>query len=277
MKDQFYIGWQDQAPAPIAQKIGRTVVSLLLLIVAVAALLVLSQQPFATSTYEIAQVRTLEGILLREPIPCLKMPVGVDQQGVPRFQRVVLIGFGKKGATPTLDAIEKAQQQSLQGKAVKLQGKLIYYDSQLAFELVQGAAAFQGFGSVQDAPSFQQTLGEATLRGEILDPKCYLGVMRPGEGKPHRSCAIRCIEGGIPPFFKVATKDDARQYFLVLDAQGQPLREKISKYVADQVQLCGTVEQWDNWYVLKTDMTQGFQLLMPHWAKGQDIPMCYSK
>ncbi len=275
MKDEFYIGWQDKAPASYGKKVKRVVVQLLLLVLIVSALLVWSQQPFVNSTFEIAKYRTLEGILIKEPIPCLKMPVGVDQNGVPRFQRVLLIGFGKKSATPALDEIEQTQGQSLQGKGVRLKGKLIYYDGTLAMEIPNDGSAFQGFKTIQDAPSLQQTIGEATLRGEILDPKCYLGVMRPGQGKPHRSCAIRCLEGGIPPFFKVATKDDARQYFFVLDANGQPLKEKIAKYVADEVQLCGIVEQWDDWYVVKTDLNQGFQLLMPHWAKGQDIPMCY--
>lgn len=274
MNDEFYIGWQDKAPPSYAQKVKRAVLVLMSIVPIVALLLVVTQRPFVPSTFEIGRLRTLEGILITEPIPCLKMPIGIDNKGVQQYKRVLLIGFGKKSATPTLDEIEQKQGQSLQGKGVRLQGKLIHFDGTLAMEIPNDGSAFKGLAAIQDAPSFQQTIGEATLRGEILDPKCYLGVMRPGEGKPHRSCAIRCIEGGIPPFFKVATKDDARQYFFILDENGQPLKEKIAKYVADEVQLCGTVEQWDDWYVVKTDVTQGFQLLMPHWARGQDIPMC---
>ncbi len=277
MKDEFYIGWQDKAPPSYAKKAKRAVLALVIIVPLIAILLVVTQQPFATSTYEIAQLRTLEGILITEPIPCLKMPSGTDKSGVQQFQRVLLVGFGKKAATPALDEIEKMQGQTLHGKGVQLEGKLIYFDGKLAMELSKGAAAFKGFKNIQDAPSFQQKLGDATLRGEILDPKCYLGVMRPGQGKPHRSCAIRCIEGGIPPFFKVATKEDAHQYFFVLDANGNPVNDKIAKYVADEVQICGSVERWDDWYVVKMDMAQGFQLLVPHWAKGQDIPMCYGK
>src|SRR5262249_34230834 len=52
-------------------------------------------------------------------------------------------------------------------------------------------------------------LGEAQLTGEIVDSKCYFGVMNPGNGKVHRDCAVRCISGGIPPAF------------LVRDANGQ--------------------------------------------------------
>jgi hypothetical protein len=44
-------------------------------------------------------------------------------------------------------------------------------------------------------------LGTLTLTGEIVDSKCYLGVMNPGNGKVHRDCASRCLSGGIPPLF----------------------------------------------------------------------------
>lgn len=43
-----------------------------------------------------------------------------------------------------------------------------------------------------------EILGSISLLREIIDPKCYFGVMKPDYGKVHRSCAIRCIAGGIP-------------------------------------------------------------------------------
>lgn len=46
-------------------------------------------------------------------------------------------------------------------------------------------------------------LGETTLKGEIVDSKCYLGVMNPGNLKAHRACAINCIQGGVPPVLLV--------------------------------------------------------------------------
>ena len=36
----------------------------------------------------------------------------------------------------------------------------------------------------------ETALGEATYRGEILDSKCWFGAMQPGQGKPHKSCAV---------------------------------------------------------------------------------------
>jgi hypothetical protein len=44
-----------------------------------------------------------------------------------------------------------------------------------------------------------EDLGAFTLVGEIVDSKCYLGIMNPGETNPHRECAALCIRGGIPP------------------------------------------------------------------------------
>jgi hypothetical protein len=51
------------------------------------------------------------------------------------------------------------------------------------------------------------SLGTQTLIGEIVDSKCYLGVMNPGALIPHRACAIRCISGGIPPVLLVRQSD----------------------------------------------------------------------
>ena len=49
----------------------------------------------------------------------------------------------------------------------------------------------------------ETSLGAVQFTGEIVDSKCYFGVMNPGNGKVHRDCAARCISGGIPPAFLV--------------------------------------------------------------------------
>lgn len=269
MNEEFYIGWQDKAPKSYSQWVKYVVWTLVILVPLIAGLLVLNQRGFIGSKYEITRFRTLEGILITEPIPCLKIPLGKDLQGLPHFQRILLIGMGKKSASPALEALAQKTGKSLMGKGVRLQGKLIYYDGVVAFELGPEKELFQGFSKLEDTRVQSLTaLGKVTLRGEILDPKCYLGVMRPGEGKPHRSCAIRCLAGGIPAFFKANTVK-GKQYCFVLDQNGKAIGAQISPYVADEVQLCGLLERWDNWYVLKVDE---MQRLMPYWGKG--MVMC---
>ena len=51
----------------------------------------------------------------------------------------------------------------------------------------------------KEMPLMPTSLGVATLRGEIVDSKCYLGAMKPGDQKTHKACATLCIRGGIPP------------------------------------------------------------------------------
>ena len=58
-------------------------------------------------------------------------------------------------------------------------------------------------------------LGVAQLTGEIVDSKCYFGVMNPGAGKVHRDCAVRCINGGIPPAFLVRDSAGQRETLLL--------------------------------------------------------------
>ena len=67
---------------------------------------------------------------------------------------------------------------------------------------VREAAAAPGSGNTRATE--RRTVAERVmLRGEIVDSKCYLGVMNPGEGTVHRDCAARCLSGGLPPMLVV--------------------------------------------------------------------------
>ena len=91
-------------------------------------------------------------------------------------------------------------------------------------------------------PQFKRrlaTLGTVTLTGEIVDSKCYLGVMNPGQGKVHRDCAARCLSGGIPPIF-ITT--DGREQFLLVGLDGRALgRDALREFVAESITIQGRV------------------------------------
>ena len=93
-------------------------------------------------------------------------------------------------------------------------------------------------------------LGQMTLSGEIVDSKCYFGSMKPGEGKPHRSCAALCISGGIPPVYVVQNENKEADYYLMVGANGQQINQELLPYVAENVTLKGRVEQSDEWKIL---------------------------
>jgi hypothetical protein len=99
-----------------------------------------------------------------------------------------------------------------------------------------------------------QPMGTRTFRGEIVDSKCYLGVMKPGEGKTHRSCASLCLRGGIPPALRV--EGDARTepgLLLLVDADGHPLGPRVLPWVAQPVEITGQVTRYGDLWLLASD------------------------
>lgn len=272
-KDDFYIGWKPEAPESHSAKIKHFVWLLVVFVPLVAAILVLSQKGFTTAVFEFGVLTELEGVLIKEPVPMLKI-LEDSPTGSQSVRSIILVGFGKCGAAATLASIEKEQQKNISTETIKLRGSLIYYDNKMVLELTEGTAAFAGFGDnkISYKPT-KKTLGDIKLRGEIYDPKCAFGVMKPGYGKPHRSCAIRCISGGIPAVLRVEEETRKTNYFLLLDNEGKPLRDAVLDYVADQVQICGKAERQDDWLVLYLDPQKDILRLQPHWMEGQ-ISLC---
>ncbi len=277
-KENFFIGWSKQMPDAYRNRMWWTLGLLSVGVAFVATVLVFAQRGFSESKFDIAKLTTLEGKLEAGPLPCLILYSGKDAQGTVHLKRVLLIGFGKHGAEATLTAMEIKQGKVLDGKFVKLEGKLIYFDGVLAMELTRGADAFKGFAAEKEIATQKTALGNTTLQGEILDPKCFLGVMRPGEGKPHRSCAIRCLEGGIPSFFRSVTpRGEVYRYFFVLDQDGHLANYLVKGVIADQVEISGQAEKWDNWLIIKMDNRVGAKVISSHLATSGDISLCTSK
>jgi hypothetical protein len=147
----------------------------------------MGQNPFTASTFEFQQYREFRGTLLTEPYPAL----AIHGQEPPWL----LVGPGKHG-------VGDLRQWS--GREVALKGERIFRRSGRAEDhMIELAPGSLTAGSVGLTANGHQDLGEVRLTGEIVDSKCYFGVMNPGAGKVHRDCAVRCISGGIPPAFLV--------------------------------------------------------------------------
>ncbi|MCB0599502.1 MAG: hypothetical protein KDD28_35865, partial [Phaeodactylibacter sp.] len=235
--NDFYIGYLEKMPPSFRGPVRVFVLAAGLLLAVASFIIVKSQQFFSTSTFELGRLTTVEGILRMEPAPILQLETGKDQQGQPILQSILLIGFGKHGAEAALEKAEAQRKLKLNGKKVKLEGTLIYHDGKTLLELTRKEESV--LDVVEAAPISRQyaDLGQATLRGEIADPKCYFGVMKPGEGKVHRSCAARCIAGGIPPVLKTVASDGQVQYFIIKGEDGGPANEQILPIVGEPVQL----------------------------------------
>lgn len=270
----FYIGWQDQAPPEIRSLIRGTILGLGLLMIFTAGILVFSQRGFDSSVFELGNLTTRQGILVRYPVPMLKVPIAATGDKVSEYQSILLIGFGKFGAEATLSAMEKKTGIDLAGKDVQLRGTRIYYQGKEAFELTEGEPALLSWEEPQVPYQAQEKdFGKVSLVGEILDPKCALGVMKPGYGKPHRSCAVRCISGGIPPVLRMQTKIGGVNYCLVRGVSGQSVNNQVLSAIADPVLLCGQLKQIDDWLVLFLNPTVDLKVL-PAQGNWEGMVMC---
>jgi len=84
----------------------------------------------------------------------------------------------------------------------------------------------------------RREVGEVVLRGEIVDYKCFLGAMKPGDGKTHKACATLCISNGIPPVL-VSRKGDALEYTLLSDRTDRSAAESVLPFVGEPVRVRG--------------------------------------
>lgn len=250
----FYIGWQDKAAPAFAKPVRWVVIGLFVLIPTLAVVLVWQQRGFSAAIFEYGQLSTIEGQLIREPVPFLRVPVRDRAGSSPIFKRILLIGLGKHGADSTLNQWED-KHGSLAGKNLNVRGTLIYHEGKAALELTEEADALLTVSTPATEPMapVSMPLGQVTLQGEITDPKCFLGVMKPGDGRPHRSCAVRCIAGGIPPLLFVNDGQGRRNGYVLVGTNGEPISDRILAYVGKGVQLRGRLEEVDNWLMLYVD------------------------
>lgn len=248
-EEEFYFGWQPKMPRRQAFFMAGVVVVLFLFAAGLAALLVCSQNPFAPAVFESLMPRTFQGVVVTTPYPALLvLRPGVAGE-VAALSRYLLVGRGKHGV--------QQEMTSWQGRAVKLRGRLIYRDQKTLLEVVPGSITALTpvdatlVARADSLPSY--SLGSFTLAGEIVDSKCYFGMMKPGELKTHRACAVRCISGGIPPVFVVRDQDGQAIYLLLVSAQGRSVNAEILHLIAEPLVISGEIVQHGDWLVLQAD------------------------
>jgi hypothetical protein len=237
----FYIGWSDDTPPSVGRRIRLMVALIAVFAVGLAATLAASQAPFAASSFEFGEVRTFEGVVTSWPAPALSV-ARPGQTGPDGWSRYTLVQVGKHGAADRV--------ADLDGHRVRLQGTLIYRGDQTMLELTQAPLEDQG-PATMDATS--EDLGRQALVGEIVDSKCFLGVMNPGNLKTHRSCAVRCIEGGIPPMLLVRDEAGGTRHVLLVGPKGEAINDRVLDRVAEPVRVRGRLQRENGQLVLRTD------------------------
>lgn len=233
-RDEFYVGYLPTAPAGVARFVRGAVLLVLAVAAVVAGVLAIAQKPFGPGVFEFGIERPYEGILHEKPYPTLDVEPGT---------RHYLVAPFKFGAD--------AQVAGLDGERVQLQGTLIHRDGQRMLEIVPGTIEKLAPPERTDLVAIE--LGKMTLVGEIVDAKCYLGVMKPGSEKPHRDCAVRCISGGVPPIFLVREAGGPAAYLLLVGADGRQVGKEVLDFVAEPLEITGEVSKIDNVFTLRAE------------------------
>lgn len=236
--DDFYVGYLELPPAH-ARFLRRLLPALAVLVAVVAALSAAAMRDPGPATWDAARERTWTGRLVVEPYPMLL----VREEG--RTRAILLVEMGKVAA--------HGRVEPLAGRAATVRGYLLEREGRRLAELAPDEEAVVAAPTAEDAappvPELEP-LGSYAGAGEILDGKCWLGAMKPGDGKGHKACAILCIEGGLPPLLRSRGADGAERFHLLRVDGTHRLPPDVLDLVADPVAVEGSASRFADLLVL---------------------------
>ncbi len=244
-KDEFFIGWQSSPPPGIARFLKTRVVWIFsVLALGLAAALPVFQNTIRQAWFDFGTVTEFEGLLVNGAAPVLI----AKESGASAESVYFLVNPLKYGFDP-------AAAVSHHLKQVRLKGTLIHDgEGRKMIEALPGSVeTIADEEPGQPLAGGRQELGEVVLQGEIVDSKCYIGVMNPGALKPHRACAINCLRGGIPPMLLVRTQDGGSHLVLLTGPDGEAVNEAVLDYVAEPVEIYGKLERQGSLRILRAD------------------------
>jgi len=237
--DEFFIGYDPPMPPRLARFVRLAVVALSSGALAWAAGLGPAHRTLDGGTFEFGRPRAFSGTLVEHPVPALR-PDGDADESTPW---PLLVGPGKHGAASAV--------RGLAGRHVTLTGTRIARGVRTMIEIDPASLVA---GSVANALAPPEPSTESIqLRGEVVDSKCFLGVMVPGAGKTHKECASLCLRGGIPPALHVVDRSGASTLLLVTGPSGEPVAEQALRAAGEAIDMRGTVARLGGWLVLRSD------------------------
>lgn len=241
--DEFFVGY---LPLPESLRRPLALITIVALSLLMAAGYVLASTTAGAGRGKFAFGATdgTVGLLTVKPEPMLWT---IDATAGVRGSLIVRQGkFGLSSRAAALD-----------GQWVRVRGTTVERDGRRMIELArepEPSADVPAEDQRALAAIGSRELGEMTLRGEIVDSKCYLGRMRPGDQRTHRACAQLCIAGGIPPLFVVPAADGGETHYLLSTYEGTSLAQPLLPFVAEPVEIRGRVVQRGDVLVLQSDV-----------------------
>lgn len=243
--DEFYVGYLSM-PSGLARRTRRTVALIAVLVIMSAVAIALAMRDPGNGVWDTDQVVTITGTYRASPYPLIQTS---GPAGKPAL--VLLVEEGKHGG--------RQAESVLDGRRVSAKGHVLRRANLTLLELLPSDDAITAEDPTTGPPSNVTTTKtqRATLRGEILDPKCFAGAMKPGDGKAHKGCAVLCLRGGIPPVFAAWSTEGEAMFYLLAQRDGSGFRHTmlnaIEPFVADWVEATGEIDQSHGTPVLRLD------------------------
>jgi hypothetical protein len=227
MDDEFYIGYEPTMPDRMAVRVRAAAGALIVLAAVVPAVLLFAQRRSAAATFEFGRTRTFVGTVVEYPYPALLVRDATHNSPAVYW----LVGAGKRGASEIVNGHD--------GRMVRVSGTLIERDEDRMIEVASKEALADIGPHAPTAIESMRSLGSVVVRGEIVDSKCHLGVMKPGEGPTHRDCAVRCLLGRITPMFVPRAGAASMGRLALVDPDGRPFTGPLDTHVGRPVEIHG--------------------------------------
>lgn len=183
--------------------------------------------------WDTANTVTRTGRVVADPYPML-----LPEDG---SAGVLLVGVGKVGPPQAV--------LDLVGQSAQLTGYPLERDGLAMLEVQEAKPATQAASTPR--PTTDQ--GVHAIATEILDGKCFLGAMKPGDGPGHRACAILCVTGGIPPMIAWHDATGHAHHALLTGPDGGPMPEAHRSRIAQPVVVRGRLTARDGWLWIAAD------------------------
>ena len=227
-RDEFYVGYLP-APAALVTRLRALALGILILAGPAGILIARAHTPTHGGSYEYGTLTTVRGELELTPLPALRVMEGSA------VHRVPLVAQGKHGVTGLA---------TMDGRPVTMQVTRIHRGHDAMFE-VTGLPA-PDTSAAPLPPAVLTALGAVVVTGEIVDGKCDLGVMNPGDGPLHRACAVRCLSGGVPPMLLMRDRA-GREARVALAGSTAPLPgDLVRQWAGAAVEVRGTLVRRDD-------------------------------
>jgi len=240
IKPDFYVGY---LPTPKShRKFLLLVIPMLFvgMIVLSMALAGRQRDPGATIV-QTGAIESWSGTVFVDPYPMI-----ITDEGDIYF----IMGIGKFGVAQRVAQFD--------GLRCLVDGWRLARNDRRGIQLAPEPDAIRGDPSGKAAVIKPEVNGGEPVRlvGEIVDGKCYIGAMKPGDGKGHKACAILCIDAGLPPLFVSANPNEFQTLPLVRINGKAELTDEILQLAGEPVIIDGYLRSVGGLVILDTTPEQ---------------------